>query len=126
MRKSVIIVRLAFAVALLFASAFCSAQTTSAATPGNYLDVGGVRLWYEECGSQNAPGVVLLHDGLLHSPTWDGIWPSLCAKYHVVRYDRRGYGRSEPAKAPFIPEGDLLKIMRQVHMDHAILVGNSS
>ena len=95
-------------------------------TSSNYLDVGGVKLWYEECGSQNSPAVVLLHDGLLQSITWDGVWPALCAKYHVVRYDRRGYGRSETAKAPFVPEDDLLKIMRQVHMTRAFVWGNSS
>jgi pimeloyl-ACP methyl ester carboxylesterase len=116
--------RLPSASILLLVCVFSSAQTTPA--PGTYLDVGGVKLWYEECGLQNSHAVVLLHDGLLHSITWDGIWPSLCAKYHVVRYDRRGYGRSEPAKTPFVPEDDLLKIMRQVHMDHAIIVGNSS
>jgi pimeloyl-ACP methyl ester carboxylesterase len=90
--------------------------------------MGGVKLWYEECGSANssAPAVVLLHDGLVHSITWDGVWAPLCAKYHVVRYDRRGYGRSDPATAPFAPEEDLFRIMRQVHMDRAILVGNSS
>jgi pimeloyl-ACP methyl ester carboxylesterase len=93
---------------------------------GSFLDVGGVKLWYEECGPTNSPAVVLLHDGLVHSITWNGVWAPLCAKYHVVRYDRRGYGRSEVTKARFVPEDDLLKIMRQVHMDRAIIVGNSS
>jgi 3-oxoadipate enol-lactonase len=96
---------------------------------GAYVDVDGVKIWYEECGvaaSPSAPGVVLLHDGLVHSITWDGVWAPLCAQYHVVRYDRRGYGRSEPSKAPFVPEEDLYKVMRQVRMDRAIIVGNSS
>jgi 3-oxoadipate enol-lactonase len=114
-------------LAFLFISALSLARGTSVPpSPGTYLDVSGVKLWYEDCGSQNTPAVVLLHDGLLHSITWDGIWPSLCAKYHVVRYDRRGYGRSELTKAPFVPEDDLLKIMRQAHMDRAFIVGNSS
>jgi pimeloyl-ACP methyl ester carboxylesterase len=72
------------------------------------------------------PGVVLLHDGLLHSVTWDAVWVPLCAKYHVVRYDRRGYGKSEPAKAEFVPENDLYEIMHRVKMERAILVGSSS
>jgi 3-oxoadipate enol-lactonase len=116
--------RLFSAVVLLLACAFSTAQIAPSAD--RYLDVGGAKLWYEDCGTQNTLAVVLLHDGLLHSVTWDGIWPSLCAKYHVVRYDRRGYGRSGSTKASFVPEEDLLKIMRQVHMDRAILVGNSS
>jgi len=126
-RSGAICTLLSAVVFLLLACTSSTAQTRPAqTTPDSFLDAGGAKLWYEVCGSQNSPAVVLLHDGLLHSITWDGIWPSLCAKYHVVRYDRRGYGRSEPAKAPFVPEDDLLKVMRQVHMNHAILVGNSS
>lgn len=110
---------------LLLLCTLSSAQTPPA-HPGHYLDVGGVQLWYEECDAANAPAVVLLHDGLLHSITWDAVWAPLCRQYHVVRYDRRGYGRSAPTKARFVPEDDLYKIMRQVHIDRAIVVGNSS
>jgi pimeloyl-ACP methyl ester carboxylesterase len=124
MRKSGMIRKHLSAVILLLACAFSTAQIAPSAD--HHLDVGGVKLWYEDCAQQNTPAVVLLHDGLLHSVTWDGIWPSLCAKYHVVRYDRRGYGRSESTKAPFVPEDDLLKVMRKVHMDRAIIIGNSS
>lgn len=114
---------------ILLACMLSSGQTATAQTgAGNYLDVGGAKIWYEECGEthKSGPGVVLLHDGLVHSITWDGVWAPLCTKYHVVRYDRRGYGRSEPSKAPFAPEVDLYKVMRQVHMEHAIIIGNSS
>jgi pimeloyl-ACP methyl ester carboxylesterase len=125
MRKSGMIRRLA--VILLFSCSFSSARTSAAPTlASNYLDVGSVKLWYEECGAANPPSAVLLHDGLVHSITWDGVWDPLCAKYHVVRYDRRGYGRSDAAKMPFVPEDDLFKMMRHVHMDRAIIVGNSS
>ena len=26
----------------------------------------------------------MLHDGLVHSITWNDVWTPLCAKYHVV------------------------------------------
>jgi len=125
-RKSGMTRALLSAVVFLLAWNSSSSQTSAAPFADNYLDVAGVKLWYEACGSKNTPAVILLHDGLLHSITWDGIWPTLCDKYHVVRYDRRGYGRSELTKARFVPEDDLLKIMRQVHMDRAFIVGNSS
>src|ERR1700730_7695608 len=116
-------------VVLLLICMLSEGRTANAPTSaGTYLDVDGVKMWYEECGDLRTagPGVVLLHDGLVHSITWDGVWAPLCSKYHVVRYDRRGYGRSEPSKASFVPEDDLYRIMRQVHIDHAILIGNSS
>src|SRR6202047_262542 len=94
---------------LLFVCTLPKAQTsTSPAIGGGYVDVGGSKIWYEECGSSPpGPTVVLLHDGLVHSITWDDVWGPLCSRYHVLRYDRRGYGRSEPAKTPFVPDEDL-------------------
>ena len=103
------------------------APQTSTALSGSYVEVGSSKIWYEECGSSaQGTAVVLLHDGLVHSITWDDIWQPLCSRYHVVRYDRRGYGRSAPAKAPFVPSDDLLAIMQIVHMSRAVIVGNSS
>src|SRR5262249_24392634 len=89
-----------------------------------YVEIGGSKIYYEECGS--GPNVVLLHDGLLHSVTWDDALPALCAKFHVVRYDRRGYGRSDGPKSQFSPTDDLRQVMTQVHMQTAVIVGNSS
>jgi 3-oxoadipate enol-lactonase len=74
----------------------------------------------------DATPVVLLHDGLVHSITWDSVWAPLCSRYRVLRYDRRGYGRSEPAKARDVPEDDLVALLRHVGISRAILVGNSS
>jgi 3-oxoadipate enol-lactonase len=70
--------------------------------------------------------VVLLHDGLLHSVTWDGVWKPLCGKYHTVRYDRRGYGRSEAPKSQFAPTEDLFALLTHLKIERAIVVGNSS
>jgi pimeloyl-ACP methyl ester carboxylesterase len=104
-----------------------SESPRAALASGKFITVDGGNLWYEECGAaDHGTNVVLLHDGLVDSVTWDAVWAPLCEKYRVVRYDRRGYGRSDPAKAPFVPEVDLYKIMREVHMDRAIIVGNSS
>src|ERR1700732_1219111 len=122
------ILKLVSGLALLLSCVLPKAQTpTPAAIGGEYVHVGGSRIWYEECGLR-APetAVVLLHDGLVDSVTWDDVWAPLCSRYHVLRYDRRGYGRSEPAKAPFVPEEDLSTIMHRVHMDRVVIVGNSS
>lgn len=89
-----------------------------------YLEIGGAKIYYEECGA--GPNVVLLHDGLLHAVTWDESWPALCAKFHVVRYDRRGYGRSDQPKAKFSPTEDLQQVMTHVNMKRAVIAGNSS
>jgi len=89
-----------------------------------HLDVSGGKIYYEECGS--GASIVLLHDGLMHSVTWDAVWEPLCRKYHVVRYDRRGYGRSDAPKAQFTPTEDLQKLLAQLNVQQAVVAGNSS
>lgn len=90
-----------------------------------YVRVEGGRLWYQTCG-QGPRTLVLLHDGVLHSAGFDAVWPALCAKYRVVRYDRRGYGRSSGSSTPYAPEEDVRAVMRAAHVGHAVLVGGSS
>ena len=89
-----------------------------------YLDVSGSKLYYEQQGSGQA--IVLLHDGLLHSVSWDEIWQPLGTKDHVIRYDRRGYGRSDPATSSFSPTEDLAKLLTHLKLQHAVIVGSSA
>jgi len=89
-----------------------------------YFEISGSKIYCEEAGS--GPAIVFLHDGLLHSGSWDEVWQPLVKKYHVIRYDRRGYGRSEPATSSFSPAEDLAKLLEHLKLEHAILVGSSS
>jgi pimeloyl-ACP methyl ester carboxylesterase len=90
-----------------------------------FVEVEGGKLRYEACGS-GPRAVVLVHDGVLDSSSWDGVWPALCARYRVVRYDRRGYGRSPEATTPYSAVEDLSAVMRATGADHAVLVGSSA
>jgi 3-oxoadipate enol-lactonase len=94
-------------------------------TVSGHVEVAGSKIYYEECGSGPA-AVVLLHDAWLHSVTWDQEWRPLCAKYHAVRYDRRGYGRSEGAKAAYSPVDDLLAILNDLKIQRVVLAGSST
>lgn len=94
-------------------------------TVSGRLEIAGSKIYYEECGS-GPSAVVLLHDGLLHSVTWDLMWKPLCAKYHTVRYDRRGYGRSEAPKTQFAPTEDLYALLAHLRIERAVVVGNSA
>jgi pimeloyl-ACP methyl ester carboxylesterase len=91
-----------------------------------FLTLDGSRIYYEESGPADAPTVVLLHDGLLDSATWDQVWPQLVRRHHVVRYDRRGMGRSDPPRAAFIPTEDLRALLDSLGIASATLVGSSS
>jgi 3-oxoadipate enol-lactonase len=127
MQRNLIARRVAgFPLICLMVVATGRGQTVSVdKTVSGRLEISGSKIYYEECGSGPA-AVVLLHDGLLHSVTWDGIWKPLCGKYHAVRYDRRGYGRSEAPKSQFAPTEDLYALLTHLKIERAVVVGNSS
>src|SRR5437762_367200 len=100
---------------------------TEAVSPGTdkqtsgYLDVGGSRIYYETRGS--GPVIILLHDGLLDAVTWDEVWEPLATRYQVIRYDRRGYGRSELPTRSYSSAEDLQKLLTYLKVRRAMIVG---
>src|SRR5678816_1081073 len=88
------------------------------------VEVDGGQIYYETCG--NGPqAIVLIHDGVINSASFDDMWPVLCKDFRVVRYDRRGYGRSPAATTPYSPQDDLAAVMRAANVEHASLAGFS-
>ena len=70
--------------------------------------------------------VVLLYDGLLDSRVWDEQFETF-ARYHtVIRYDRRGYGKSEPPSRTFSDAEDLHHLLQSFRARSAHLVGMSN
>ncbi len=90
------------------------------------LEVDGGQIAYETCGEGKARAVVLLHDGVLGAAAFDEIWEPLCKRYHVVRFDRRGYGASPGAKGRYEATPDVAAVMKAAGMRRASLVGASS
>jgi pimeloyl-ACP methyl ester carboxylesterase len=113
---------LGFAVSLLLTGAV---PAVAGSDDGAFVSAEGGKLWYQTCGS-GPKAMVLIHDGLLHSATWDDVWPIFCKDFHVVRYDKRGFGRSPAATAPYTQTDDVLAVMRAAGMDHAVIVGASA
>lgn len=89
-----------------------------------YIDVEGGKLFYEEAGEGET--IVLLHDGILHHVVWDEQFPVLAKNHRVIRYDRRGFGKSLPPKDPFSHVDDLNQLFTQLKIDNAIVFGMSA
>ena len=101
------------------------AAAASAQPATGFVDApGGGKLWYEAKG-QGSP-LVFLHDGLVSSAGWEGPFDSLAASFRVIRYDRRGFGRSEPPKGPYSDVDDLKAVFATLKIGHAVLVGCSN
>jgi len=90
-----------------------------------YVTTETGRLYYEAAGE--GPNVVLLHDGLVHRETWDDQFATFAKQFHVVRYDRRGYGKSEVPTQPFSNVEDLEAVYAAVlGKGKATLIGCSA
>ncbi|HXS06760.1 MAG TPA: alpha/beta hydrolase [Rhizomicrobium sp.] len=109
----------------VFLAAFATVPASSQSDDGAFVTVEGGRVWYQTCGT-GPRSMALIHDGTLHSATWDDVWPIFCKDFHVVRYDRRGYGRSPAATEPYARTDDVLAVMRAAGMAHAVVVGASA
>ncbi len=89
-----------------------------------YLEVPDGKLYYEVAGEGD--WIVLVHDGNLHSVTWDEQFPVFSRDYKVVRYDRRGYGKSTYPEKPYSNIEDLAEVFKQLNIDKATLMGMSA
>ncbi|MFC1852287.1 alpha/beta fold hydrolase [candidate division CSSED10-310 bacterium] len=89
-----------------------------------YVEVEGGKLFYEVAGAGET--IVLLHDGILHSVVWDEQFPVLAKNHRVVRYDRRGFGKSFNPQTPFSHVDDLNLLFNQLKIDQAIVFGMSA
>jgi 3-oxoadipate enol-lactonase len=100
------------------------AATASQPAPGSFVEVEGSKLYYEECGT-GPEAVVLIHDGIAHSAVWDDVWPTFCKRFHTIRYDRRGYGRTPASTTWYTETEDLATLLRHRKVNRAILLGSS-
>ena len=93
------------------------------AVESGHVQVEGGRIFYEAAG--RGPAVVMIHDGLLHRETWDAQFTALAENHRAIRWDRRGYGRSDIPSAPFVNVDDLHSLMTALEVERASLVGCS-
>jgi pimeloyl-ACP methyl ester carboxylesterase len=85
---------------------------------------GGDAVFCEVTG--HGPPLVLTHDAILHRESWDAQFEELSQSYRVVRWDRRGYGRSDEPGAAYASDEDLARVVASLTDPPAILMGCSN
>lgn len=109
----------------LILTAASSAQAKEPASiESGYINVEGGRIFYEVAGQGHV--LFLTHDGTLHRETWDAQFIEFAKRYRVVRWDRRGYGRSDVPTAPYSDLNDMLLVFQNLQIERAILVACSA
>ena len=86
-------------------------------------EVNGTRLYYEVAGEGHP--LVLIHAGIADSRMWDDQLDVFAQRYRVIRYDLRGFGRSEVSPGPYTLRDDLLGLLRFLGVERTYLVGVS-
>ena len=89
-----------------------------------YADVDGGRLYYETSG--NGPAIVLIHAGFLDLRMWDPQIPVFSKTNRVIRYDVRGFGKSDIARNTYSDYKDLRALLYHLRVKTASLVGVSN
>jgi pimeloyl-ACP methyl ester carboxylesterase len=92
-------------------------------TTTGYVDIGDGKVYYEVAGE--GPPLVLLHAGFVDSRMWDYQWLEFSKQYSVVRFDNRGFGKSDPVEQPESRRQELYRVLEQVSAGQAVLVGCS-
>jgi pimeloyl-ACP methyl ester carboxylesterase len=90
-----------------------------------YIDIGDAYFYYEIAG-KGVP-VILIHGHSVDCRMWDAQFTELAKRYKVVRYDMRGYGRTDmPVEGQkFLHAEDLHELMWFLGIPKAHLVGLS-
>jgi pimeloyl-ACP methyl ester carboxylesterase len=88
-----------------------------------YVELDDGKLSYDMAG--DGATLVLGHAGFVDSRMWDAQWDALTQRYRVLRFDMRGFGKSDPAHGPRNRCDDLLRLLGHLHVERAALLGCS-
>lgn len=88
------------------------------------IPIDGSKIYYEKAGQGDV--VIFIHADALDSRQWDSQFEYFAKKYTVIRYDIRGFGKSEiPRNTSYSFSEDLNKIMQVLSIKKAHLIGLS-
>lgn len=88
-----------------------------------FLEVTGGRLYYEAEGEGHP--LTLVHAGIANLRMWDDQVPAFAERYRVIRYDTRGFGRTETDDVPFSNRADIAALLDHLEAPSTYLVGAS-
>ncbi len=89
----------------------------------DYMTFDGAKIYYETAGQGEA--LLLVHAGFVDSRMWDEQFMFFARYYRVIRFDMRGFGRSDPAQGPVVRRHEIDSLMNHLGIQNAALVGCS-
>lgn len=93
-------------------------------TRSGMAEINGAWIYYETAG-EGIP-LVMIHAGVADNRQWNNEFAYFAQWYRVLRYDMRGYGKSEPVDGEFSHLGDLISLLDHLEFhDPLIMMGCS-
>lgn len=85
--------------------------------------VNGTQLYYETLGEGHP--LVLIHGGYMDRRMWDDQFHAFAQHYRVIRYDVRGFGKSELPQVLYADRQDLYDLLKLLSVEKTHLLGLS-
>src|SRR5919201_1730947 len=87
------------------------------------LELDNATIYYEAEGAGHP--LLLIHGGLGSLRMWDGNVPAFAQRYLVIRYDTRGFGRTETEDVEFTNGDDAVAVLDHLGAGSAYVIGQS-
>lgn len=88
-----------------------------------FLGAEGAKLYYEVAGTGHP--LLLIHAGVADSRMWDDQFALFAQQYRVIRYDLRGFGKSEVPAGQFSNPEDIVNLLHFLQVQKTYIVGIS-
>ncbi len=89
-------------------------------TESDLAKIGDVQIHYELAGSGQP--LVMIHAGVADSRQWNNEFADFSKDFRTLRYDMRGYGKSEPVEGEFTHLEDLNALLNYLDLDMPCLM----
>lgn len=85
-----------------------------------FVNSDNAQIYYETVG--NGIPFVMIHAGVADSRQWNNEFAFFANNYRVVRYDMRGYGKSEPVDGEFNHMSDLVSVLSALQLQEPLIM----
>ncbi|MDO9086489.1 MAG: alpha/beta hydrolase [Anaerolineaceae bacterium] len=89
-----------------------------------FVHIDHAKIYYEVAG-KGTP-FVMIHAGVADSRQWNNEFAYFAQRYQVIRYDMRGYGKSESVEGEFSHMSDLVSLLNSLEiLEPMVIMGCS-
>jgi len=89
-------------------------------TKSGFVNIDGAQIYYETAG-KGTP-FVMIHAGVADRRQWNNEFTYFARNHQVLRYDMRGYGKSEPVDGEFSHMSDLVSILKALALQRPLVL----